>query len=155
MDKKYFIIISFGCFALGCISGYFLFSPVVQYIVPDGYGLASMEPGDWVITRMKFLLLWGFLFALFSVVNASLKAERRRGVLMGLSGIMGALLCAVYVKHQLRWITQELQDITYPYGSAISIQALRLPWIPLSGILAVLLMFVVLKKFSKCVNTES
>lgn len=150
MGKNNLIIISFGCFALGCIAGYFLFSPVARLIVPDSYSLVSTEPGDWAIMRMKFLLLWGVLFALFPVVNASFKAKQNRGVLLvliGLSGIMAAFLGTLYVKQQLGWITHELKDITYPYDSAISMQALRLSWIPLSGIAAMLLMFVVLKRF--------
>jgi len=148
MGKNNLMIIGLGCFALGCIAGYFLFLPVARFIVPGSYNLVSMGPGYLAITRMKFLLLWGLLFALFPFLNAGLKTKHHRGLmlaLIGLAGVTGAFLSAVYKKQQLVWITHELKDITYPYDSATTIQALCLSWIPLSGIVAVLLIFVVLK----------
>lgn len=135
----------------GHLGGFLLFSPTLTFIVPEGYTLQAIEPGEQTAVKMQFVLLWALLFVLIHVLNRNIKRKMPNHLpllFMSSAALIGALLCVLYVKSQIAFFGYPTQTPDMP-AYVLSLKSTRIEWIPAAGIAAAFIIFGILKHFSQ------
>ena len=146
--KNMVILIVIVLFTVGCFFGKLIFSPLLNYLKPDTEfsRLVIITPGRPAGIILLFCLFWGLFLGLIPLMKRYLYHSKLKPIysylLIVFSGLFGALWCLFYFK--IRWLQGETIMRNFGFQNSM-MQIPRLYFIPLSGIVLMLLTLLVLK----------
>ncbi len=154
MDKKeIWRGISIVCITIGFCVGYLTLKPLLNLLKPNPeYSFVIYSPGQNVGVVFYFSILSGLLLGLVPFLGNHLNGSTSKSALpfalIMLAGLSGSLLLFFYLKFKYLKIANVAKGI----GFESSMQFPPMFLIPLSGIILILLVFLILKYIFKNKN---